>query len=57
VRSDWRTRKGTVPLRYWLLWWTLLAIADFIFYVLLTPIWMGLRAIAWLAEYRQRRRR
>jgi hypothetical protein len=56
VRSDWRTRKGTVPLRYWLLWWTLLAIADFIFYVLLTPIWMGLRAIAWLAEYRQRRR-
>ena len=56
MRDDWRTRKGTVPLRYWLLWWTLIVIADFIFYVLLTPIWMGLRATAWLAEYRQRRR-
>jgi hypothetical protein len=23
----------------------------------LTPIWMGLRAVAWLAEFRARRRR
>jgi hypothetical protein len=53
---NWRTRKGHVPLRYWLLWWVLIVVADFIFYVLLTPIWMGLRAVAWLAEYRQRRR-
>jgi hypothetical protein len=53
---NWRTRKGHVPLRYWLLWWALIVVADFIFYVLLTPIWMGLRAVAWLAEYRQRRR-
>jgi hypothetical protein len=45
-----------VPLRYWLLWWSLLVVADLVFYVLLTPIWMGLRAVAWLAEYRQRRR-
>jgi hypothetical protein len=57
VRADWRTRKGTVPLRYWLLWWTLLVIADVLFYVVLTPIWMGLRAVAWLAEFRARRRR
>ena len=57
MSPDWRTRKGHVPLRYWVLWWTLLVIADVIFYVLLTPIWMGLRAVAWLAEYRQRRRR
>ena len=57
MRDDWRTRKGTVPLRYWALWWLLMAIADFLFYVLLTPVWMGLRAVAWLAEYRQRRRR
>ena len=42
--------KGWVPLRYWVLWWTLIGIADVLFYVVLTPIWMGLRAAAWLAE-------
>jgi hypothetical protein len=52
--SDWRTRKGTVPLRYWALWWTGLVLADVIFYVLLTPIWIGLRAVAWLADQRTR---
>ncbi|MES1247323.1 MAG: hypothetical protein ABUS54_06590 [Actinomycetota bacterium] len=54
--ADWRTRKGYVPLRYWLVWWSLIVVADFLFYVVLTPIWIGLRAAAWLAEYRQRRR-
>jgi hypothetical protein len=49
--------KGPVPLRYWALWWAILLAADFVFYVLLTPIWMGLRAAAWLAEFRARRRR
>ena len=48
--------KGHVPLRYWLLWWFLIVVADFTFYVLLTPIWMGLRAAAWVAEFRARRR-
>ena len=57
MRDDWRTRKGSVPLRYWVLWWSLMVVADVLFYVLLTPIWMGLRVVAWLAEYRQRRRR
>jgi hypothetical protein len=57
VSAEWRTRKGSVPLRYWLLWWTLIVIADVLFYVLLTPIWLGLRAVAWLAEFRARRRR
>jgi len=52
-----KNEKGSVPLRYWLLWSTMLVVADFVFYVLLTPIWMGLRAVAWLAEYRARRRR
>jgi hypothetical protein len=28
-----------------------------IFYVLLTPIWLGLRAVAWLAEIRSRAQR
>ena len=52
-----KNEKGSVPLRYWVLWWSILVFADFLFYVLLTPIWIGLRAIAWLAEFRQRRRR
>jgi hypothetical protein len=49
--------KGWVPLRYWILWWSVLSIALVVFYVLLTPIWMGLRAAAWVAEWRARRRR
>jgi hypothetical protein len=52
-----RNVKGEVPVRYWILWWTLLVVADVVFYVLLTPIWIGLRAVAWLAEFRARRRR
>jgi hypothetical protein len=52
-----RTEKGRVPLRYWALWWALIVVADFVFYVLLTPIWIGLRAVAWLAEFQARRRR
>ena len=49
--------KPRVPLRYWALWWAILVVADVVFYVLLTPVWMGLRAAAWLAEFRARRRR
>ena len=51
------TEKGPVPLRYWALWIAILVLADIVFYVLLTPIWIGLRALAWLAEFRARRRR
>ncbi len=49
--------KGWVPLRYWVLWWSLIAVADVVFYVVLTPIWLGLRAAAWAAELRSRARR
>jgi hypothetical protein len=49
--------KGWVPIRYWVLWWTLLGAAVVVFYVLLTPIWLGLRAAAWVAELRSRARR
>ena len=49
--------KGPVPLRYWALWWAILVVADFVFYILLTPIWIGLRVVAWLAEFRSRRTR
>jgi hypothetical protein len=50
-----RNVKGHVPVRYWVLWWSLIVVADFVFYVLLTPIWIGLRVFAWLAEFGRRR--
>ena len=62
-RSIWRSQgrslddKGWVPLRYWAMWWTSLAIAVVLFYIVLTPIWLGLRAAAWVAELRARARR
>jgi hypothetical protein len=52
-----KNEKGSVPLRYWVAWWAALVVADLLFYVLLTPIWLGLRALAWVAEFRARRRR
>ncbi len=50
-------RKPRIPLRYWALWLAILVVADVAFYVVLTPIWIGLRSVAWLAEFRSRRRR
>jgi hypothetical protein len=47
-------RKGPVPLWRWSVWWALLGVAVVIFYVLLTPIWLGIRAAAWLADRRSR---
>ena len=41
--------KPPVPLWRWALWWGALGIAIVLFYVLLTPLWMGLRAAAWLS--------
>ena len=49
--------KPRVPLWRWAVWWSLLAAALVVFYVLLTPIWIGLRGLAWIAEFRARRRR
>jgi hypothetical protein len=34
----------------------LLLLADFVFYLVLTPLWLGGRVLAWLAEWRSRRR-
>jgi hypothetical protein len=48
--------KGWAPVRYWALWWGLLGAAIVVFYVVLTPIWLGLRAAAWIAELRARAR-
>ena len=51
VRRD-LAEKGWVPLRYWVLWGTGIALALVLFYVVLTPIWLGLRAAAWLSDRR-----
>ena len=55
-RSRGLAEKGSVPLRYWVLWATILVLADIVFYVLLTPIWLGIRGAAWVAGWRERRR-
>ena len=49
--------KPPVPPWRWASWWAILAAALVVFYVLLVPIWMGLRAAAWAAELRARRAR
>jgi hypothetical protein len=49
--------KPPVPWWRWALWMLTLAVALFVFYGLFTPVWFGLRSLAWLAEFRSRRRR
>jgi hypothetical protein len=46
--------KPPVPAWRWALWWVLLFPAVFVFTVLAAPLWMGLRAAAWVAEWRAR---
>jgi hypothetical protein len=48
--------KPPVPWWRWAIWWVALAFGMFLFYVLLTPLWLGLRWAAWIAEFRARRR-
>ena len=48
--------KPPVPLWRWTIWWIALALGMVLFYVLLTPLWLGLRWAAWIAEFRARRR-
>jgi hypothetical protein len=55
IRRD-LSEKGWVPVRYWVIWWASLGVAMVAFYVVLTPIWLGLRAAAWVAELRSRLR-
>jgi hypothetical protein len=60
-RPAWSTgdlrEKGWAPLPRLAVWWFLLVLSDVVFYVLLTPIWLGLRGAAWVAELRSRARR
>jgi hypothetical protein len=39
------------------LWLSILGVAMVVFYVILTPFWIGLRVVAWLAEQRARQKR
>ena len=47
--------KPPVPAWRWAAWWALLGPAVLVFTVLAAPLWMGLRAAAWVAEWRARR--
>ena len=49
--------KPPVPAWRWGLWFALLGTALLVFYVAFTPFWFALRSLAWLAEFRARRRR
>lgn len=51
-----RPSKPPIPLYWWPLWIFLLLVGLFVFYVVLTPVWMGIRLAAWLSERRPRRR-
>jgi hypothetical protein len=53
IRRD-LAEKGSVPLRYWTIWSISTAIALVLFYVVLTPLWLGLRVAAWLSDRRRR---
>lgn len=53
--GDWRTEKGSVPWFVWAWWGSILGVALVVFYVLLTPLWLGLRGAAWIAELNARR--
>lgn len=50
-------RARPIPLWRWAAWYLALAAGMLVFYVLLTPLWLGLRALAWTAGLRARRRR
>jgi hypothetical protein len=49
--------KPPVPKWRWGVWYVALGAALILFYGLFTPFWFGLRALAWAAEFRARRRR
>jgi hypothetical protein len=52
-----RRDKPKVAWWRWPAWGLTLVAADLVFYVLLTPLWLGLRGLAWIAEFRARRRK
>ena len=55
-RSRDLKQKVPIPWWRWPLWYSLLVLGLVVFYGLFTPVWFGLRSLAWLAEFRARRR-
>jgi hypothetical protein len=52
-----RRAKPPIPFYWWPLWMLLLVIALIVFYGILTPVWMGIRLVAWTTERSSRRGR
>lgn len=46
------TGKPSIPWYYWPVWLLTLAGGLFVFYVLFTPVWIGIRLVSWFAERR-----
>jgi hypothetical protein len=46
--------KPPVPLWRWAFWWTLLAPALVLFYVILLPVWLAIRIVRLFAQARSR---
>ena len=44
--------KPPIAWYYWPLWLVTLAAGLFVFYVLFTPVWIGIRLVSWWAERR-----
>ena len=42
--------RDPVPVLYWPLWMAILGAALVVFYGIRTPVWMVIRAIAWVSE-------
>jgi hypothetical protein len=42
--------KARIAWYWWPFWLFLLAVGLFVFYVLLTPVWVGIRLIEWFAH-------
>lgn len=46
--------KPPIPWFWWPVWMAFLAAGLFVFYVLLTPVWVGIRLIEWFAHTREK---
>jgi hypothetical protein len=42
--------KQPIPFWRWILWWFLLCVGIVVFYILMTPFWLAVRAAAWVAS-------
>jgi hypothetical protein len=52
------TAAGRRPVSFvrWTIWFTILGAALVVFYGILTPFWMAVRAVAWVSEHPRLRR-